>query len=138
MNDRLDGWKAVAAHVRKSVRTAQRWERELGLPVHRMQTETGEIVYGLVSEIEAWVRDRERGPGVARTPSAAAASSGPIELPQVDQAFTESAAFPPQIAPSVAGPVAAGRTVLPWFAGGSILLVGTLLGWLLARLNFPL
>ena len=138
MNDRLDGWKAVAGHVRKSVRTAQRWERELGLPVHRMQTETGEIVYGLVSEIEAWVQDRVRGPGESRTPSATASSSGPIVLPQVDQGFTEPAAVAPQIALPVVVPVAAGRTVLPWFAGGSILLAGTLLGWLLARLNLPL
>ena len=32
---RLDSWKEIAAYLRRSVRTVQRWEREEGLPVHR-------------------------------------------------------------------------------------------------------
>jgi len=32
---RLSGWKAIAAHVNRGVRTVQRREREVGPPVHR-------------------------------------------------------------------------------------------------------
>ena len=140
MNDRLDGWKAVAAHVRKSVRTAQRWERELGLPVHRMPTENGEIVYASAAEIEAWVRERERSPRPAK-PAAdvtvdAAASTPPP--PAVAAAFQR---FPyptdPHVVPSLLIPLSPHPRLVPWLAGGAMLLVGTLLGWLLGhvRLN---
>ena len=35
--DHLNGWKEIAAFLGKGVRTVQRWEREQGLPVHRLQ-----------------------------------------------------------------------------------------------------
>jgi hypothetical protein len=31
--DRLDSWKEIAAHLKRDVRTVQRWEKEHGLPV---------------------------------------------------------------------------------------------------------
>src|SRR5437867_9654696 len=34
--DRLDSWKEIAAYLRRSPRTVQRWERQEGLPVHRL------------------------------------------------------------------------------------------------------
>ena len=43
--DRLNGWKEIAGFLGKGVRTVQRWERELGLPVHRLGREGGEIVF---------------------------------------------------------------------------------------------
>ena len=33
---RLNGWKEIATHLGKGVRTGQRWERVYGLPVHRI------------------------------------------------------------------------------------------------------
>src|SRR3954463_10845884 len=33
---RLDSWKEIAAYLRRGVRTVQRWERDEGLPVHRL------------------------------------------------------------------------------------------------------
>ena len=35
-DDRLDSWKEIATYLGRGVRTAQRWEREEGLPVHRL------------------------------------------------------------------------------------------------------
>ena len=35
-NDRLDSWKEIAAYLNKEVRTVQRWEKSLGLPVRRL------------------------------------------------------------------------------------------------------
>lgn len=50
--DRLSCWKEIAGHLGRSVRTALRWEKELGLPVHRVHGKRGEIVYALRSEID--------------------------------------------------------------------------------------
>jgi hypothetical protein len=36
---RLDSWKEIAAYLGRSIRTVQRWEREEGLPVHRLATQ---------------------------------------------------------------------------------------------------
>ncbi len=51
--DRLDSWKEIAAYLRRGVRTAQRWEREAKLPVHRVATERGSV-YAFRSELDAW------------------------------------------------------------------------------------
>jgi len=52
--DRLNGWKEIASFLGKGVRTVQRWERELGLPVHRLGREGGEIVFAFKHEITDW------------------------------------------------------------------------------------
>lgn len=50
----LNGWKDIAAHFGKGVRTVQRWEREIGLPVHRLPGPRGEIVFAFPSELRSW------------------------------------------------------------------------------------
>jgi len=55
--DRLDGWKEVARYIGRGVRTAQRWEKVLDLPVHRIRASGGEVVFAYRSEIDGW-RDR--------------------------------------------------------------------------------
>jgi hypothetical protein len=53
----LNGWKEIAAHLGKSVRSVQRWERELGLPVRRINTpDGGQIVFANRLEIDEWKR----------------------------------------------------------------------------------
>ena len=59
-HDRLNGWKDIAAHFGKSVRTVQRWERELGMPVHRLHTAGGEIIFARRSELEQWENNIDR------------------------------------------------------------------------------
>lgn len=59
----LNGWKGIAAYLGKSVRAAQRWERELGLPVRRIKTPTGQIVYADKRDIAEWRRRMEARPG---------------------------------------------------------------------------
>lgn len=54
--DILHGWKDIAAHLGRSVRSAQRWE-PLGLPVRRISTpDGGQIVYASRVEIDEWQR----------------------------------------------------------------------------------
>jgi len=54
LSSRRNGWKEVASYFGRGVRTVQRWERDLGLPVHRINTGGGEVVYALVPELERW------------------------------------------------------------------------------------
>jgi hypothetical protein len=139
VNDRLDGWKAVAAHLRKSVRTAQRWERELGLPVRRMPTENGEIVYAFISEVDAWAQERERSPRGIKP--ASDASSPPVTPPPASSFPVDTFdSFPyprsPHVVPSILIPLSPGPRLVPWLAGTVMLLLGTLLGWLLGHVRF--
>jgi dipeptidyl aminopeptidase/acylaminoacyl peptidase len=67
---RLDSWKEIAAHLRRDVRTVQRWEKREGLPVHRHQHHSLGSVYAYRHELDAWREGREplangRGPSDA-------------------------------------------------------------------------
>jgi hypothetical protein len=53
--DRLNGWKEIASYLGKGVRTAQRWERDFGLPVRRLGADGGEIVFASRAEISRWL-----------------------------------------------------------------------------------
>ena len=53
-DERLDSWKEIAAHLRRGARTVQRWEREEGLPVHRLQHDRLGSVYAYRSELDRW------------------------------------------------------------------------------------
>ncbi len=52
--DRLDSWKEIAGYLRRGARTVQRWEREQGLPVHRLKHEKLGSVYAYKPELDAW------------------------------------------------------------------------------------
>jgi len=52
----LSSWKEIASYVGRSVRTVQRWEREIGLPVHRPTAKNEGVVVALPAELDAWVR----------------------------------------------------------------------------------
>jgi hypothetical protein len=54
---RLNGWKEIAAHLGKSVRTVQRWETEYQLPIRRIG---GEIVFAFKNEIDEWSASRDQ------------------------------------------------------------------------------
>src|SRR5947207_4427574 len=80
----LNSWKEIASYIGRAVRTIQRYERQLGLPVHR---HSATAVFAFSDELEAWLRQapalREQrlrnhsvcpmcsGAGVLGTPSAA-------------------------------------------------------------------
>ena len=66
--DRLNGWKEIATFLGKSVRTVQRWEREFGLPVHRLGANGGEIVFAWKGEISHWMRTAAQARANGETP----------------------------------------------------------------------
>jgi TolB-like protein len=71
--ERLDSWKEIAAYLNRGARTVQRWEREEGLPVHRLQHEKLGSVYAYKSELDAWWNGR-RGKLEAQPPGTEADS----------------------------------------------------------------
>lgn len=54
-SDILNTWKEIAAYLRRGVRTVQRWERDLQLPVRRPREKGRSAVVGLRSEIDQWL-----------------------------------------------------------------------------------
>ena len=52
-NKRLDSWKEIAAFFGRDERTVNRWEKELGLPVHRLPGTKGRV-YAYSQELIAW------------------------------------------------------------------------------------
>ena len=51
---RLDSWKAIAAYLKRDVRTVKRWEKSEVLPVHRHLHRRQASVYAFEDELEAW------------------------------------------------------------------------------------
>src|SRR5713226_4241460 len=51
---RLDSWKEIAAFFGRDERTVNRWEKELGLPVHRLPGTKGRV-YAFAEELAAWL-----------------------------------------------------------------------------------
>jgi hypothetical protein len=57
----LSGWKQIACYLGKSIRTVQRWEHDLGLPVRKTDMHTESGVSAIVTEIEIWGLNRTYG-----------------------------------------------------------------------------
>jgi hypothetical protein len=51
----LSGWKDIARHLGKGVRSVQRYERELGLPIRRPSGKIRGSVIATKAELDAWV-----------------------------------------------------------------------------------
>lgn len=69
---RLDSWKAIAKYLNRDLATVRRWEKGLGLPVHRVGG-SGRSVFAYVSEIEAWLETAR--PATDAPPIAASGAS---------------------------------------------------------------
>jgi hypothetical protein len=51
----LNGWKQISNHIDRGVRTAQRWEALLGMPVHRPALRDRSAVVAFSDELESWL-----------------------------------------------------------------------------------
>lgn len=52
---RLNSWKEIAQYLDRGVRTVQRWERELQMPVHRIGRGKRSPVFATTTELNFWV-----------------------------------------------------------------------------------
>jgi Tol biopolymer transport system component len=83
---RLDSWKEIASHLGRGVRTIQRWEREEGLPVHRLAHAKRGSVYADQGELNAWWESRQQAP----KPGPAAASAETPREPRLERVTNTS------------------------------------------------
>lgn len=59
--DILDSWKEIANYLGKDVTTCYRWEKELGLPIRRIDdTSSRANVFAYKSEIDSWLRTKAK------------------------------------------------------------------------------
>ena len=61
----LDSWKEIAVFLNRGIRTAQRWERDEDLPIHRHRHNRRGTVWAFASEVSAWLNTRD---GESQTP----------------------------------------------------------------------
>jgi len=54
----LNSWKEIANYLGRGVRTVQRWEAQLGLPVHRPAGKDHSAVLAFSSELDQWLDSR--------------------------------------------------------------------------------
>ena len=52
----LNSWKEIADYMGRGVRTVQRYERDLRLPIHRPAGKSRSAVIAFADEIELWMR----------------------------------------------------------------------------------
>jgi hypothetical protein len=116
--DRLSGWKEIAAYLGKSVRSAQRWEAELDLPIERLTgPEGGQIVQASRRELDEWRLARMRSIALdsngADDPTDSADAILPLEGPA--EAASPLAEAPPVVDADAAAdaPVAVAATAGP-------------------------
>jgi len=58
--DVLNSWKEIASYLGRGVRTVQRYERDLKLPVRRPRGKSRSAVIALTSELDDWLRKTPR------------------------------------------------------------------------------
>jgi hypothetical protein len=79
--DELKGWKAIAVYLGVSVRTVQRWNSDLGMPVHRLPGETRGNVFARVCELVEWRAAIDQRLLATSDPDSEAETTGRCESP---------------------------------------------------------
>jgi tetratricopeptide (TPR) repeat protein len=78
----LESWKEISSFLGRDVRTCMRWERDLGLPIHRLDGSPRARVFAFKDELSAWLdrklheHDGEHRPN-GHAPSAAGLAPAP-------------------------------------------------------------
>ena len=50
----LDNWKEIAAYLGRSGKTCRHWEKEYGLPIHRLDGSSRAHVFAYTDEVDRW------------------------------------------------------------------------------------
>ncbi len=66
-NNILWNWKEISAYLEKDIRTLFRWEKELGLPIHRCDPESSKSkVFAYINELDDWLRNRKNNNAIQK------------------------------------------------------------------------
>jgi Tol biopolymer transport system component len=90
---RLDSWKEIASYLGRGIRTVQRWEREEGLPVHRLAHAERGSVFADPTELTEWWKSRQ----IAPTAKPSTAIDAPPEPRHQRVTTTTAATFWPSL-----------------------------------------
>ena len=58
VTDILESWKAIASYLGRTEKTCRKWERELGLPVHRLDDSPKVHVFAYPEELDRWRKEK--------------------------------------------------------------------------------
>jgi tetratricopeptide (TPR) repeat protein len=138
---RLDSWKEIASFFGRDERTVNRWEKELGLPVHRLPGTKGRV-YAFADELSAWLAT-PRNDGAALpeqkppSPSDPEMSNGRFTVIIGGNPSSDIAS--PADAPAPAEPFSMQRSSLPYGRSGWLLaaVVVMLIGLALVLFRHP-
>lgn len=100
---RFNSWKEIAAFLDRDIRTVWRWEKERGLPVHRVPGDGRRAVFAYQREIEAWLESAEH---LSDNDKASDDSAGESRAPDHKTKWHNSALFLGLCAALVVGLVA--------------------------------
>lgn len=78
--DKLNSWKEIARYLDRGIRTVQRWERDLALPIRRANGAGHSAVTAIRSELDQWMRSRPSGKPVSRNGFGGNGDSSTIQL----------------------------------------------------------
>lgn len=101
-NHRLDSWKEIAAFFGRDERTVRRWEKERGLPAHRVPGGSRGGVFAYTDELREWLKGR--GDELEATEPAPIRAVTENEVAERAEIETVSASKPPQ-GPAVLAPL---------------------------------
>lgn len=71
----VQSWKDIASELERGVRTVQRWERTLGLPVHRLGKGARCPVFAFKDELHLWFHEKALASDLETTPGESPANS---------------------------------------------------------------
>ena len=74
MSKMLSSWKEIAHFFGKGVRTVQRWEKTLDLPIHRPPGAPSNVVLARTSDLEQWMHRGQVSSAIGEEVSSPAAS----------------------------------------------------------------
>jgi excisionase family DNA binding protein len=74
-SERFDSWKEIAAYLGRDLRTVRRWEKDKGLPVHRVPGGERRAVFAYRADIDAWLKGQANATSVSEEVAAVNPSS---------------------------------------------------------------
>ena len=84
----LNSWKEIAQYLGRGVRTVQRYENDLDLPVRRPRGKSRSAVIAIPDELDAWIRTAPRT-APHKEASSVSVHSVDVDLPKISQVIQQ-------------------------------------------------
>src|SRR5579859_1808506 len=81
--DVLNSWKEVATYLGRGIRTVQRWERELGLPIRRPRGKLRSPIIAFRPELDRWLQSAPTAEKAKTAPAASREKTDGLDLQDV-------------------------------------------------------